>query len=128
MKKLMIIIFLFSFFEAAHIFGQTSTVSNTSVKIWKESVTIPTYQIAPSSISPMFYDGRSYQGAQGRIYPYALNQSLTNKKVDEEHDMVFLENKYIKIDVFPEIGGRVWGAKDKTNKYEFLYRQHVIKQ
>ena len=127
MKKLMIIIFLFSFFEAAHIFGQTSTVSNTSVKIWKESVTIPTYQVAPSSISPMFYDGRSYQGAQGRIYPYSLNQSLTNKKVDEGHDMVFLENKYIKIDVFPEIGGRVWGAIDKTNQYEFLYRQHVIK-
>ena len=41
--------------------------------------------------------------------------------------MVYLENEYIKIDVLPGIGGRLWGALDKTNNHEFIYRQHVVK-
>jgi tetratricopeptide (TPR) repeat protein len=107
-------------------FGQT-TPANKPVQIWEESVSIPTYLVDPPSSTPIFYEGRSYQGAQGRIYPYPLNQSLTNRKVDQEHKMIFLENEYIKIDVFPDIGGRLWGALDKTNQYDFIYRQHVIK-
>lgn len=107
-------------------FGQPASL-NKPVHIWIESISIPTYLVDPPSATPIFYEGRSYQGAQGRIYPYPLNQSLTNRKVDREHKMVFLENEYIKIDIFPEIGGRLWGALDKTNQYDFIYRQHVIK-
>lgn len=97
------------------------------VKIWEESTLIPTYVVDPASTTPRFYDGRAYQGAQGRVYPYPINENLSRRKVDREYLMVYIENEYIKVDVLPEIGGRLWGALDKTNNHEFIYRQHVVK-
>ena len=41
--------------------------------------------------------------------------------------MVYLENEYVRIGVLPEIGGRIFEGIDKTNNYNFFYRQHVIK-
>jgi tetratricopeptide (TPR) repeat protein len=41
--------------------------------------------------------------------------------------MVYLENEYLKIGILPELGGKVFEAIDKTNGYEFIYHQHVIK-
>jgi len=108
-------------------FGQSTSDKDRTVRIWEGSINIPTYLVDPPSVNPMFFEGRIYQGAQGRIYPYPLNQSLTFNKVDKEHRMVYLENEFIKIDIFPEIGGRIWGALDKSNQYDFIYRQHVIK-
>jgi tetratricopeptide (TPR) repeat protein len=75
----------------------------------------------------MFYSGRAYQGAQGHIYPYPLLDSLTDIREKKTYNSVFLENKYIKICVLPEIGGRILSAVDKTNNYDFIYQQHVIK-
>jgi len=40
---------------------------------------------------------------------------------------LFLENKYVQICVLPELGGRLYFAKDKTNDYDFIYYNHVIK-
>lgn len=97
------------------------------VKIWEEKVTIPTYLVDPPDQNPRFYEGRAYQGAQGRIYPYPIYESLSNKRVMKDYEMVYLENEYIKINILPEIGGRLFGALDKTNGYDYIYRQHVIK-
>ena len=41
--------------------------------------------------------------------------------------LVYLENEYIRIGILPEIGGRIFEGVDKTNNYNFIYRQHVIK-
>lgn len=41
--------------------------------------------------------------------------------------MVTLENEYLKIEILPEIGGRIFSALDKTTNYDFFYKQHVIK-
>ena len=88
---------------------------------------IPTYLAGPPDPNPMFYFGRAYQGAEGRVYPYPLYDKLTGKKVDKTYKMVYLENEYLKIGVLPEIGGRIFSAVDKTNNYDFFYHQHVIK-
>ncbi len=108
-------------------FAQSIPESIKTVRIWEESTVIPTYIVDPSSTSPRFYDGRAYQGAQGRVYPYPINENLSRVKEDKNYKMVYLENEYIKIDVLPEIGGRLWGALDKTDQYDFIYRQHVVK-
>ena len=107
--------------------GQTDEVSELHVKIWEEPVTMPTYLVDEPDRIPRFYEGRAYQGAQGRVYPYPIYESLSDTRVDKEYDMVFLENEYIKIELLPEIGGRLFGALDKTNGYDFIYKQHVIK-
>jgi len=98
-----------------------------SVRIWEEKTVIPTYLVDPPDLNPRFYDGRAYQGAQGRVYPYPIYESLSDTRVEKEYTMVCLENEYIKIEVLPEIGGRLFGAVDKTNGYVYVYRQHVIK-
>ncbi|WP_442870896.1 DUF5107 domain-containing protein [Acutalibacter muris] len=47
--------------------------------------------------------------------------------MDREYQAVFLENEYLKVMVLPELGGRIQRAYDKTNDYDFVYYNHVIK-
>lgn len=42
------------------------------IKIWEEPLTIPSYKVEKPDSNPRFYDGRAYQGAQGRVYPYPM--------------------------------------------------------
>ena len=107
----------------SHLYAQ----SNTSVKIWEEPLTLPTYLVEPPDVNPMFFRSQSYQGASRVIYPYALEDNLTNIKEDKVYKALYIENEYIKLCVLPEIGGRLFYATDKTNGYEIFYRQHVIK-
>jgi tetratricopeptide (TPR) repeat protein len=101
--------------------------SASSVRIWEDSVTVPTYQSGPPDATPLFYDGRGYQGAKGPIYPYPIIDRLTGVKADRAYKEICLENEYIKICVLPELGGRIFTGVDKTNGYPFFYQQHVIK-
>jgi tetratricopeptide (TPR) repeat protein len=97
------------------------------VRIAEEKIVLPTYGVGPADPNPMFYTNESYQGAQKRIYPYALQDHLTYEKADKEYTSLVLENDYLELSVLPEIGGRLFSAVDKTNEYPFFYRQHVIK-
>lgn len=106
-------------------FFSTSTLAD--VRIWEEELTIPTYEVLEPDPVPRFYEGRVYQGAQGRIYPYPISDRLTDELKDKTYNAVYLENEYIKICVLPQIGGRIFTAVDKTNGYDFFYRQSVIK-
>ena len=99
----------------------------SSVTITEQPLVIPTYLAGPPDPNPMFYFGKQSQGAEGRIYPYSLYDNLTNKKSDKTYQLVYLENEYVKIGILPEIGGRLFSAVDKTNNYDFVYQQHVIK-
>jgi tetratricopeptide (TPR) repeat protein len=101
--------------------------ASASVKVWEQAVVIPTYEAGPPEVNPMFYFGRTSQGAEGRVYPYPLYDNLTGNKADKTYQMVYLENEYVRIGVLPEVGGRIFEAVDKTNGYNFFYRQHVIK-
>jgi tetratricopeptide (TPR) repeat protein len=102
-------------------------VQDEAVRIWEEDVIIPTYPAGEPDPNPMFYFGRVYQGAEGKVYPYPLYDKLTGIRRDKSYKMVYLENEYIKIGILPEIGGRIFSALDKTNNYNFIYTQHVVK-
>jgi tetratricopeptide (TPR) repeat protein len=108
-------------------FAFSGCVPDASVESHEVELTIPTYQVGKPDPNPRFYAGRAYQGAQGRVYPYPLLDQLSDDRVDKPYKLVYLENEYVKVGVLPEIGGRVFEAKDKINDYDFLYRQHVIK-
>jgi tetratricopeptide (TPR) repeat protein len=97
------------------------------VKCYEQQVVIPTYLIGPPDPNPQFYTGGASQGAEHRIYPYPLYDNLTTQKADKTYTLVYLENQYIKVGILPEIGGKIFEAIDKTNGYNFIYRQHVIK-
>jgi len=98
-----------------------------SVKVSEQNLVIPTYLAGDPDPNPMFYLGRSSQGAEGRVYPYPLYDTLTNIKSNKSYRIVRLENEYVRIGVLPGIGGRLFEGVDKSNGYNFIYRQHVIK-
>jgi tetratricopeptide (TPR) repeat protein len=107
--------------------AMTASPEKSSVRVWEEPLTIPTYKSAAPDPTPLFYDGRTYQGAKGPFYPYPITDKLFNVREDKSYKAVYLENKYVKICVLPELGGRIFEAVDKANNYNFFYRQHVIK-
>ena len=76
----------------------------------------------------MFAENRVHQRSSGRPYPNKVVMKVDrSEKKDKEYKLVTLENKYVKIEILPEIGGRVYSAYDKTTGYDFFYKQHVIK-
>jgi tetratricopeptide (TPR) repeat protein len=101
--------------------------TQAAVKAWEQDEVIPTYLMGDPEPNPMFYFGRVSQGAEGRVYPYPLYDTLTGEKADKTYKMVYLENEYLRIGILPEVGGRIFEGLDKTNGYNFFYRQHVIK-
>ena len=113
------------FFLAAMVTG--AFPAQAAVKAWETTITVPTYAAGEPEPNPMFYFGRNSQGAQGRVYPYPLYDSLTHVKTDRVYRIVYLENEYVRVGILPEIGGRLFEAVDKSNGYDFVYRQHVIK-
>jgi tetratricopeptide (TPR) repeat protein len=101
--------------------------ATAGVRIWEEEAVIPTYVIGDPEPNPIFYFGKQSQGAQGRVYPYPLYDNLTFRKENKKYRIVYVENEFVRIGVLPEVGGRLFEGLDKTNNYNFIYRQHVIK-
>ena len=97
------------------------------VKVWREVVTIPTYEVGKPEKSPMFLEKRVYQGSSGVVYPYPVIESMANEPTPHEWNVVFLENEYIKVMIMPELGGRIQMAYDKIRERHFVYYNHVIK-
>ena len=93
----------------------------------KEKITLPTYVPGGYEKTPLFYTGRVYQGAQGRIYPYPAQDVLHDDKRQEEYLYLTLENDWLQMGVLPEHGGHLLNLTDKQTGYEAFYRQHVIK-
>lgn len=61
------------------------------------------------------------------FYPYFRFDGFSAKGINRQWKVVSLENDYIKLTLFPEIGGKIWGAVDKTTGKEFIYNNHVVK-
>jgi len=103
------------------------TQNQDRVLVWEEQVTIPTYGIGEPEKNPMFLEKRVYQGSSGVVYPHPIVERVADEKHDQAYTAIFLENRYLKIMLLPEIGGRVQMALDKTNGYHFIYYNRVIK-
>ena len=97
------------------------------VRAWEAPKVIPTYPWSPGEPTPIFYTGRSYVAIKGNIYPYPLYDNLNDTRTDRTYKALYLENRYIRLCVIPELGGRIFSGVDKTNGYPFFYEQHVVK-
>lgn len=97
------------------------------VEVWEESVVIPTYGVGKPDPNPMFLEKRVYQGSSGKVYPLPVIDKIYDEKIDQTYRAVWLENDYLRVMILPELGGRVQRAYDKTNGYDFVYYNEVIK-
>ena len=63
----------------------------------------------------------------GRIYPYHRYQSFALEGEDRLWKMVVLENDFLRVKIFPQIGGKIWSVYDKKASRELFYDNPVVK-
>jgi tetratricopeptide (TPR) repeat protein len=63
----------------------------------------------------------------GANYPYFRYDTYATKPVARSWKMVILENKYLRVKIMPEIGGKIWSVYDKTSSHELFYDNDAIK-
>ena len=95
--------------------------------VYEKKVIIPTYRAGSPEKDPLFIERRAYQGSTGKVYPLPVCEKISDTKEDIEYGAVILENDYLYVMVLPELGGRIQRALDKTNNYDFVYYNRVIK-
>lgn len=96
-------------------------------KVTKEKLVIPTYPVGESEPLPLYFEKRPYQGASGKVYPLPYTARLSDEKRDIAYDGIVLENEWARVELLPAVGGKVYSALDKTNGYDFIYRNRVLK-
>ena len=63
----------------------------------------------------------------GRIYPYFKFLHYSQTGADKQWKIIQMENKYIKLFITPQIGGKIWGAFEKSKNLPFIYYNKVVK-
>ena len=101
--------------------------ANVGVRVSTGKITFPTYLPAAPDLNPMFLEKRVYQGSSGKVYPLPFTDRIAEKPVDRKWQAVWIENEFLRVLVLPELGGRIHAILDKTNGYDLIYNQPVIK-
>lgn len=93
------------------------------VKVYEGALVLPTYGLKGESPNPVF-DSRY---GVAHIYPYTLQLDIDSLIKDKEYHALFLENKYLKVTVPTDLGGRVYSVFDKISQSEVFYKNAVVK-
>jgi tetratricopeptide (TPR) repeat protein len=104
--KIPLLLFLFS-----------GNLSAQQAKISEKMIPLNTYAYSDPDPVPEF----------DKDFPYFRFDGYTNKGNMQNWKMVEMENDYIKLWVVPEIGGKIWGAIEKSTGKEFIYYNHSVK-
>ncbi len=54
-------------------------------------------------------------------------ERISNEKELKEYKALIPESDYLYVMISPELGGRIQRAYDKTNSYDFVYYNQVVK-
>ena len=111
--------------DLARVAGATKPAP--AVLIREEAMSFPTYLPAAPDKNPMFLEKRVYQGSSGKVYPLPFTDRIVENPVDRKWKAIWIENKFLRVLVLPEIGGRIHAIQDKSNGYDLIYNQSVIK-
>jgi hypothetical protein len=95
---------------------------NAAVKVWEETVTIPSYSIGLLEKNPLFLEKRVYQENSGAVYPHPVLESIPDDKVDKEYLAVLMENEYLKIMILRKLDRSL--AADETFFQQRLDHRH----
>ena len=98
-----------------------------AVRVREEWLTLPTYEPAAPDKNPMFLERRVYQGSSGKVYSLPFTDRIAEQPTPRKWKAIWIENEFLRVLVLPEIGGRIHAIQDKTNGYDLIYRQEVIK-
>jgi tetratricopeptide (TPR) repeat protein len=61
------------------------------------------------------------------FYPYFMFDGFTRESINKQWKVITLENDFIEVTILPEVGGKVWGAIEKSTGRDFIYLNRVLK-
>ena len=92
------------------------------VSIKETSITLKTYYVHEEDKNPPFHLPGRWE-----IYPYTMMDDLSDTVAYEKYRAVILENKYLRVTVVPDLGGRIYSVYDKVRGMELFYKNSVVK-
>ncbi|MBI5383940.1 MAG: DUF5107 domain-containing protein [Verrucomicrobia bacterium] len=90
------------------------------IRIQETTRTLPFYRPAPLTNLPLIYH-------REHLFPYASYGATETTPVSRAFRMVALENEFLRVEVAPELGGRVYSLFDKRIGKEILFSNPVVK-
>ncbi len=109
--------FIFFILVATLLFSCTEQKKSQVTEYTESIVTYPFSDTNPFPIIALKND----------IYPYSRIDGFSFKGEPKDWKVIKLENEYIEVYIFPEQGGKVWGAVDKKTGKDFIYKNDVVK-
>jgi tetratricopeptide (TPR) repeat protein len=98
------------------------------VACWEEKITLPVQ--GPTQHNPLPHFKSIYYGDDLANYPYPMMHMPFIRHwepVNRDWNMIFLENKYIRLMISPELGGRIYAMVDKSTGKECFHYNPVVK-
>ncbi|MGJ7026949.1 DUF5107 domain-containing protein [Petrimonas sulfuriphila] len=109
--------FFLLFFICISSFFSFSISGQDNVSIREYSKEFITYPYSDANPIPSF----------GKTYPYYRYDGFTSSSEKRLWKIVEIENEWLRIQVFPEIGGKIWSVVDKLSDKEMFYGNNVVK-
>ena len=108
---------------AALVLVSTPPVASAQVRVSAETRTIPTYEEGLPDPNPPFdlFTSTRFN------YPYTLRENLTEQRTPREWRVLVLENEQLRVEVLPDLGGRLWRCIDKANGASLFYANPTLK-
>lgn len=90
------------------------------IRTYQTTRTIPFYRPIPLTNLPLIYHAE-------HLFPYASYGETATAPVPRDFRMEVLENDFLRVEVAPELGGRIYGIFDKRIGQEILFSNPVVK-
>ncbi len=101
-----------------------SSPSHLAVRVWQDSIDLPTYEEGLPDENPPF---DQFVTNQRYNYPYTMRENLTNRVAPHRWRTLNLENEYLKCVILPDLGGHLYSCLDKRNGADLFYRNPSLK-
>ncbi|HSB67392.1 MAG TPA: DUF5107 domain-containing protein, partial [Anaerolineales bacterium] len=101
----------------------SNAASFEKVTAYEGTIRLPTCAIQGENPNPVF---RSQYGV-AHIYPYTLLDDIASSPSEKTYRTLVLENRYLRVTVIPDLGGRVYSLYDKLADREVFYKNAIVK-
>lgn len=106
---------------------QQAVLDAGGVACWEQDLLIRTYEPAAPDPFPQHLRRRVYQGSSGAVHPLPLVDRIAAEPSTRAWRAVHLENRWLRVVLLPEVGGRVHVVLDKVTGTDLVYRNDVVK-
>jgi tetratricopeptide (TPR) repeat protein len=101
---------------------------SSTVKCWTGTITLSTWEVEREDSNPPFIEIQSGPLWFGKmVYPYTMQNLLAHDPKNVTHRAIFLENRYLRLIILPDKGGRLYSAFYKIGNRETFAKVPIFK-